>query len=94
MEWHNANLPYSPDLAPSSYHFFGKLKESGNKTRFEDDNCLENAAKKWLRHNVPHFYCAGTQTLVPRRRNTVGRDRDYVGKWNFVPLGCITMLYK
>lgn len=30
--------PYSPDVAPSDYHLFGKLKESLRRTRFEDDD--------------------------------------------------------
>jgi hypothetical protein len=37
--------PYSPDVAPSDYHLFGKLKESLRGTRFEDDDAFITAKK-------------------------------------------------
>ncbi|KAJ4432976.1 hypothetical protein ANN_15233 [Periplaneta americana] len=53
--------PSSPDLAPCSYHLFGKLKESLRGTRFEDDDFLVHAAKEWFKHVGPDFYCACIQ---------------------------------
>ena len=35
--------PYKPYLTPCDYLFFGKLKESLRRTRFEDDDSLMNA---------------------------------------------------
>jgi histone-lysine N-methyltransferase SETMAR len=35
--------PYSPDVAPSDHHLFGKLKGSLCETRFEDDDALITA---------------------------------------------------
>jgi hypothetical protein len=86
--------PYIPDVAPSYYHLFGKLKESLRGTRFEDGDALITATKRSLRRAGPEFCRAGIQGLVPRRRKAVERDEDYVKKWYFVPKGCINILYK
>ena len=32
------HLPYSPDLAPSDFHFFGALKDAIRGKRFESDD--------------------------------------------------------
>jgi hypothetical protein len=45
--------PYRPDVAPSGYHLFGKLKESLRRTRFENNNALIMTTKQWLRHASP-----------------------------------------
>jgi transposase len=72
--------PNSPDMAPSGYHLFGKLKESLRGTRFEDDDALITATKRWLRRAGPEFYHAGIQALVPRWHKAVERDAAYVEK--------------
>jgi histone-lysine N-methyltransferase SETMAR len=51
--------PYSPNVAPSDYHFFGKLKESIRGTKFEGDDALITATKLWLRRAGPEFYRTG-----------------------------------
>jgi transposase len=66
--------PYSPDLAPSDYHLFGKLKDSIRGTKFEDDGSLVAPVKKWLKSADPEF------ALAPRWRKAVERDGDYVEK--------------
>jgi hypothetical protein len=77
----NPLTSYSPGVAPSDYHLFGKLKESLRGTRFEDDDDALTMAAKWrLRWAGPEFYHAGIQTLVPGWRKAVERNRDYVEK--------------
>jgi histone-lysine N-methyltransferase SETMAR len=49
---------YSPDLAPSDYHLFGKLKDSLRGSKFEDDESLVAAVKNCLRNAGPEFYKA------------------------------------
>jgi hypothetical protein len=76
-----ATPSYSPDVAPSDYHLFGKLKESLLGTRFEDDDdAFITATKQWLRNAGPEFHHAGIQALVPRWRKAVERDGDHVEK--------------
>jgi transposase len=55
--------PYSPDVAPTDYHLFGKLKESIRRTRFEDDDALITATKRWLRCAGPEFFQGGVRQL-------------------------------
>jgi histone-lysine N-methyltransferase SETMAR len=71
---------YSPDLAPSDYHLFGKLKDGLRGTHFPDDESLVTAAKQWLKDAGGEFYRAGIQALVPRWRKAVELNGDYVEK--------------
>jgi histone-lysine N-methyltransferase SETMAR len=39
---------YSPDLAPSDFHLFPKLKEFLGDRRFKSDEEVKDAIKEWL----------------------------------------------
>jgi histone-lysine N-methyltransferase SETMAR len=39
---------YSPDLAPSDFHLFPKLKEFLGGRRFKSDEEVKDAIKEWL----------------------------------------------
>ena len=71
---------YSPDLAPSDYQLFGKLKDGLRGTHFPDDESLVTAAKQWFKDAGGEFYRAGIQALVPRWRKAVQRNGDYAEK--------------
>jgi hypothetical protein len=54
-----AHPPHRPDLAPSNYHLFAKLKESlAGKTSTDDDD-VQDAAMTWLREQTGDLYDAG-----------------------------------
>jgi histone-lysine N-methyltransferase SETMAR len=72
--------PYSPDLAPSDYHFFTKLKEFLGGKRFSNDQEVEKAVKKWLKELAVEVYDTGIQKLVPRLQKCLDLDDDYVEK--------------
>jgi len=57
---------YSPDLAPSDYHFFLRLKQFLGGQRFDDDDDLKDAVQKWLTWRAAAFYEEGIQKLVSR----------------------------
>ena len=40
--------PYSPDLAPSDFYLFWKMKEHLAGKRFKDDEDLQRAVVEWL----------------------------------------------
>jgi hypothetical protein len=63
-------------VTPSDYHLFGKLKESLNGTRFEDDDVLITTTKRWLRRAGPEFYRAAIQALASRWRKAVKSNED------------------
>ena len=49
MHWTTLeHAPYSPDLSPCDFHFFGPLKEALGGQRFEDDESVEEFVRKWL----------------------------------------------
>ncbi|XP_048251006.1 histone-lysine N-methyltransferase SETMAR-like [Haliotis rufescens] len=48
--------PYSPDLAPSDFHLFPRLKKHLRGRRFEDDDELAAAVEGWLGDQNVDFY--------------------------------------
>jgi hypothetical protein len=52
-----AHPPHSPDLAPSDYHLFSKLKASLAGKAFSDDDEVQDAAMAWLREQAGCSYC-------------------------------------
>jgi hypothetical protein len=40
--------PYSPDLAPSDFHLFPKMKKHLRGQRFHSNEDVQNEVKKWL----------------------------------------------
>ena len=45
--------PYSPDLAPSDFYLFSKMKEHLACKRFTDDEDLQHAVMDWLNSQRP-----------------------------------------
>ncbi|KZC13189.1 Histone-lysine N-methyltransferase SETMAR [Dufourea novaeangliae] len=43
--------PYSPDLAPSDYHLFPKLKEHSAGTRFSNDVEVKDEVQRFVTNN-------------------------------------------
>ncbi|GBO35272.1 Histone-lysine N-methyltransferase SETMAR [Araneus ventricosus] len=58
--------PYSPDLAPSDFHLFLKLKEFLGVNRFGSDEELENAVTTWLNELAAEEYGMGILKFVDR----------------------------
>jgi hypothetical protein len=47
---------HSPDLTPSDFHLFGKLKEHLSGKRFASDHKVENETRNWLTNLDENFY--------------------------------------
>jgi [histone H3]-lysine36 N-dimethyltransferase SETMAR len=58
--------PYSPDLAPSDYFLFSRIKNFLRKRRFNRDEDLEKSAKAWFKRQPPSFYNQGISALPKR----------------------------
>jgi len=71
--------PYSPDLAPSDFYLFSKMKEHLAGKRFTDDEGLQHAVMDWLNSQAAVWYEEGISKLVSRYKylNVHG---DYVEK--------------
>ncbi|GBN14592.1 hypothetical protein AVEN_25805-1 [Araneus ventricosus] len=74
------HLPYSPDLAPSGFHLFLKLKEFLDDKRFASDEELENAVITWLNEVAAQEYDMGILKLVDRYDKCLNVGGDYVEK--------------
>jgi hypothetical protein len=47
-----AHPPHTPDLAPSNYNLFSKLKESLAGKTFLDDDDVQDMVMTWLREQA------------------------------------------
>jgi len=56
--------PYSPDLAPSDFHFFPHLKRDLKGTRFTSDDEVKQAVTSWIKQRTPEFFTDGMRKLV------------------------------
>ena len=74
------HLPYSPDLAPSDFRFFGPLKNALCGTGFEDDESLIRAMRTWLCEQETSWYRKGMHALVLRWHKAIDVHEDYVEK--------------
>ena len=72
--------PYSPDLAPSDYFLFPKLKNYLRGRTFSSDDELERSARAWLQHRPPSFYNTGISAAVYRWDKCIKVKGDYVEK--------------
>ncbi|GBO17823.1 Histone-lysine N-methyltransferase SETMAR [Araneus ventricosus] len=72
--------PYSPDLSPSDFHLFFKLKEFLGGKRFGSDEELGNAVTTCLNELEIEEYDIGILKLVDRHDKCLKVGGDYVEK--------------
>lgn len=65
------NALLSPDLAPSNYHLFMKLKEHMAGKTSDDDYKVQRLVMMWLREQTGNFYYIGMKKLVSRSPNVL-----------------------
>ena len=70
--------PYSPDLAPSDYFLFSKLKKELRGQRYDDDNELMLAVEGYFRGQCSAFFSAGINALPARWHKCLELEGDYV----------------
>ncbi|GBM21157.1 hypothetical protein AVEN_5469-1 [Araneus ventricosus] len=71
-------LKYSPDVAPSDFHLYLKLKEFLGGKRFGNDEELENAVTTWLNELATEEYDMGILQLVDKCDKCLNVGDDYV----------------
>jgi histone-lysine N-methyltransferase SETMAR len=72
--------PYSPDLAPSDFHLFPKLKNFLRKRTFNSDDQLQKCTNNWLERQPTSFYNQGINDLEHRWEKCVNLKGSYVEK--------------
>ena len=71
------HLAYSPDLAPSDYHFFGPLKDALRGRRFTSDR-VKKAVHEWLAAQPKTFFSEGIQKLLECWNKCIAKHGGYV----------------
>ncbi|GFT66504.1 mariner Mos1 transposase [Trichonephila clavipes] len=67
MSWDGTMIsqpPYSPDLAPSDFWLFPKLKNTLEGQRFSMDAEVQAAVRKWIRSQSESFYKNGMKKWI------------------------------
>jgi len=72
--------PYSPDLAPSDFWLFPKLKETLKGQHFSSDAKVEAAVRKWISSQPETFFMDGMNKWIERLKKYVAVKGDYVEK--------------
>lgn len=72
--------PYSPDLAPSDFFLFGKLKSHLRGTSFDSVADVKVAVNEWLNGQSVAFYRDGIKKLMKRWQKCIDIKGDYVEK--------------
>lgn len=72
--------PYSPDLAPSDYRLFPKLKEHLRGKRFSSNNDVICAVNNWFADVEQSFFREALEMLEHRWEKCVNLNGDYVEK--------------
>jgi len=72
--------PYSPDLAPSNYHLFTKMKVWLATQHFHTNEELMDGVNNWLHNLAAPFFDEGLQKLVSRYDKCLNVDGNNVEK--------------
>ncbi|GFW50634.1 uncharacterized protein TNCV_2889361 [Trichonephila clavipes] len=78
--WVFSHPPYSPDLAPSDFHLFPRMKNWLATQRFDNDKELRVRVTEWLRSQVEEFYDKGISKLIHRYDKCLNLFGDYLEK--------------
>jgi len=71
---------YSPDLPPSGYNLFAKMKVWLATRRFHTIEELTDGVNNWLNNLAAPFFDEGLQKLVSRYDKCLNVDENYVEK--------------
>ena len=75
-----AHPPYSPNLAPSDFHVFRKMKKDLKGNRFSSDDDVKAAVMAWLDSQPLTFWESGIECCKDRWLSCFNLDGDYVEK--------------
>jgi histone-lysine N-methyltransferase SETMAR len=72
--------PYSPDLPPSDFWLFPKLKETSKGQRFSSGAEVEAAVRKWFSSQPEAFFMDGMNKWIERLKKCATVNGDCVEK--------------
>ena len=71
-------LPYSPDMAPSGFYMFPKLKSNLRGRHFGSNECVIAAVNKYLEGQEKDFYLEGISKLEQRWTKCIAWKGNYI----------------
>jgi hypothetical protein len=78
LKWNLLTHPqYSPDLAPSDFYLFGRLKSDLQGMRFADDTVIQTV-REWIHCQPQAFFEKGIMMLPERWKKCVDSGGEYV----------------
>jgi histone-lysine N-methyltransferase SETMAR len=72
--------PYSPDLAPSDYFLFSKLKSNLRGKKFTSDEEVISAVLNHFKDKNSEYFFSGKQKLINRSKKCTEIKGDYIEK--------------
>jgi histone-lysine N-methyltransferase SETMAR len=72
--------PYSPDLVPSDYFLFSKLKSDLRGKKFISDEEVISAVLDHFKDKNLEYFFSGIQKLIDRSKKCIEIKGDYVEK--------------
>jgi len=72
--------PYSPDLAPSDYFLFSKLKSDLRGKKFKSDEELQEAVLEHFKDKTSEYFYNGIEMLIKRCEKCVKIKGEYIEK--------------
>lgn len=70
--------PYSPDLAPSDYYLFGRLKADLRGKRFKDKNEIKSFVSGWFDSRPNDFYSKAIESLPEKWNKCIRLRGEYI----------------
>ncbi|XP_012937689.1 histone-lysine N-methyltransferase SETMAR-like [Aplysia californica] len=75
--------PYSPDLAPSDFYLYPKLKEYLKGKRYADDDEVQEDVRRGFRGKSHEFFADGMRQFIRRWLICINKEDDYVEKYSY-----------
>ena len=72
--------PFSPDLAPSDFWLFPKLKKTLKGQHLSSDAEVEKAVRKWISSQPETFFMDRMNKWIDRLKKCVAVNGDYIEK--------------
>ncbi|PNF36792.1 hypothetical protein B7P43_G11160 [Cryptotermes secundus] len=72
------HLPYSPDLAPSDFYLFGRLKSDLQGMRFVDNDAVIQNVREWIHRQPQNFFEKVIRMLPECWKKCVDSGGEYV----------------
>ena len=72
--------PYSPDLAPSDYYLFPKLKKELRGKKFSTDEEVKDAVSAYFSDKDKTFFNEGIHKLIERTEKCIRVAGEYIEK--------------